>query len=339
MGLSSLPAPSEGVLCVLLVNTALSISIVKGIIRSILHIVGIHLSSSSSDSVENPSESFDFCLNTYDNYIEEFQSRTPAIRFDAVCSCKRPEHNCSVCLTQFEPESEINCLSCGHLFHKVCLEKWMNYWNVTCPLCRTPLLPEEEASCFWFSGHHIPHGNVFRFTLCAGNHSSRTKSPIMSVKKGLSTATFEGSCEVVWTVEADLTEGQLLCISGESVALGCWEPEMAILMSPIEHANIWRAEVKFTSTRQILEKVHEKTSSVVSTKDEIEPNHVVAISDAEEGLYSNTLLSEIDQPVEEPWFIHSPLFFFTYGDDMEADMSKIKDTVKDEITHCLIHYA
>ncbi|XVE78287.1 hypothetical protein DITRI_Ditri13aG0132600 [Diplodiscus trichospermus] len=154
MGLSSLPAPSEGVLCVLLVNTALSISMVKGLIRSILHIVGIHLPSPSSpsDSVEPTPESFDFRLNTSDSYIEEFRSRTPAIRFDAVYSCKRPEHECSVCLTQFEPESEINCLSCGHLFHKACLEKWLDYWNITCPLCRTPLLPEEEASCICCSG-------------------------------------------------------------------------------------------------------------------------------------------------------------------------------------------
>nr|DAD23709.1 TPA_asm: hypothetical protein HUJ06_025172 [Nelumbo nucifera] len=63
MGLSSLPAPSEGVLCVLLVNTALSISIFKGILRSILHIVGIRLSllSSPSDSFETaPPEPFEF---------------------------------------------------------------------------------------------------------------------------------------------------------------------------------------------------------------------------------------------------------------------------------------
>ncbi|OMO55110.1 Zinc finger, RING/FYVE/PHD-type [Corchorus capsularis] len=121
MGLSSLPAPSEGVLCVLLVNTALSISIVKGIFRSILQVVGIHISSppSSSDVVEDATESFDFRISSSDRYIEEFRSRTPAIRFDAICSCKRPEHDCSVCLTQFEPDSEINRLSCGHLFHKV----------------------------------------------------------------------------------------------------------------------------------------------------------------------------------------------------------------------------
>ncbi|BAT74754.1 probable E3 ubiquitin-protein ligase XERICO [Vigna umbellata] len=153
MGLSSLPAPSEGVLCVLLVNTVLSISIFKGIVRTILHIVGIHLSSSttspsSPDPYQAPPESFEFHLSPSESYIEEFRSRTPTLRFDSVCCCKRPEHDCSVCLTQFEPESEINRLSCGHLFHKACLEKWLDYWNITCPLCRTPLMPEDDTPCF-----------------------------------------------------------------------------------------------------------------------------------------------------------------------------------------------
>lgn len=156
MGLSSLPAPSEGVLCVLLVNTVLSISIFKGIVRTILHIVGIHLSSSSSsspspspDASQNPTESFEFHLSPSESYIEEFRSRTPTLRFDSVCCCELPEHECSVCLTQFEPESEINCLSCGHLFHKVCLEKWLDYWNITCPLCRTPLMPEDDNTSYF----------------------------------------------------------------------------------------------------------------------------------------------------------------------------------------------
>ncbi|XP_044494077.1 probable E3 ubiquitin-protein ligase XERICO [Mangifera indica] len=156
MGLSSLPAPSEGMLCVILVNTALSISIVKGIVRSILQVVGIHLSESSPSSTsfdlpQPTSESYDGRVSPPVNYVEEFRSQNPAIKFDTLCLCKHPEHECSVCLTQFEPESEINRLSCGHLFHKVCLEKWLDYWNVTCPLCRTPLIPEleEDASCFW----------------------------------------------------------------------------------------------------------------------------------------------------------------------------------------------
>lgn len=154
MGLSSLPSPSEGVLCALLVNTVLSISLFKGFFRIILHIVGIHLSSSSPtsspspDISQNPPESFEFHLSPSECYIEEFRSRTPALRYDSVCCSKHPEHGCTICLTQFEPESEINHLSCGHLFHKVCLEKWLDYWNITCPLCRAPLMPEDETLCF-----------------------------------------------------------------------------------------------------------------------------------------------------------------------------------------------
>ncbi|KAM7265762.1 hypothetical protein ACFE04_003445 [Oxalis oulophora] len=146
MGLSSLPTPSEGMLCIILVNTALSISIFKAIFRSILNILGIKLSS-LSDSSDTPTESFEFRMTPSGSCIEEFRSRTPTIRFDTVCcGDKRSELDCSVCLTQFEPESEINRLSCGHLFHKVCLEKWLNYWNITCPLCRTPFIPEEECT-------------------------------------------------------------------------------------------------------------------------------------------------------------------------------------------------
>lgn len=167
MGLSSLPAPSEGFLCVILVNTALSVSIIKGLVRSILRIVGIRVSSPSSSSspqseeyIEDPSETFELHLTSSGSYIEEIRSRIPAIRFDSVCSLKT-EHDCSVCLTQFEPESEVNHLTCGHVFHQDCLEKWLNYWNITCPLCRTPLMPVEETSCFWWE--HFTNMEVMDF--------------------------------------------------------------------------------------------------------------------------------------------------------------------------------
>ncbi|XP_050204415.1 probable E3 ubiquitin-protein ligase XERICO [Mercurialis annua] len=157
MGLSTLPAPSDGILCVLLVNTAVSISIFKGIVRAILHIVGIRLSffsssTPSSDYTEDLTDPIEYRFPQSETYINEFRSRTPTARFDSVSNCKQLEHHdCSVCLTQFEPESEINCLSCGHLFHKVCLEKWLDYWNVTCPLCRSPVMPSEDdmSSCYW----------------------------------------------------------------------------------------------------------------------------------------------------------------------------------------------
>ncbi|KAL5972417.1 hypothetical protein ACLOJK_041671 [Asimina triloba] len=146
MGLSSMPTPSEGVLSVLLVNTALSITIFKEIVRSILHVVGIRLPPSpSSDLIESPSQPpFDF-----HPFTDELRCRFPSIRFGSFFHCPS-EHDCSVCLTAFEPDSEINRLPCGHLFHKGCVEKWLEYWNTTCPLCRTPVVQEEDASCTWF---------------------------------------------------------------------------------------------------------------------------------------------------------------------------------------------
>ncbi|XP_020584294.1 probable E3 ubiquitin-protein ligase XERICO [Phalaenopsis equestris] len=79
MGLSSLPTPSESVLALLLVNTALTISILK-----------------------------------------------------------------EICLARFEPESVVNRLPCGHLFHQSCVERWIEYRNNTCPLCRSHLLPADN---------------------------------------------------------------------------------------------------------------------------------------------------------------------------------------------------
>ncbi|XP_010532947.1 PREDICTED: probable E3 ubiquitin-protein ligase XERICO [Tarenaya hassleriana] len=130
---------------IILANTALSISIFKGIARSILHVIGIRLSSSSSSSAspEDPR------LCHPGSLLEEFRNQTPTLRFISLCRCKKQpnlDHDCTVCLTKFEPESGINKLKCGHLFHKMCLEKWIDYWNITVPLSRTSLVPEEKVS-------------------------------------------------------------------------------------------------------------------------------------------------------------------------------------------------
>ncbi|KAK1267928.1 hypothetical protein QJS04_geneDACA006732 [Acorus gramineus] len=53
------------------------------------------------------------------------------------------------------------------------------------------------------------------------------------------------SCKLQWSIEADVDDGKILYLSGEPLALGCWEPESAIRMSPsTEHANLWKTEVQ-----------------------------------------------------------------------------------------------
>ncbi|OMO89661.1 Ribonuclease E/G [Corchorus olitorius] len=66
----------------------------------------------------------------------------------------------------------------------------------------------------------------------------------------------------------------------------------------------------------------------LTAKDGIQPSDVGGICDAVEGLYSSTLISERDQPIEEPWFFHTPLLF---PNDVEVDMSQNNGIVKDDI--------
>ncbi|VFQ90891.1 unnamed protein product [Cuscuta campestris] len=123
MGLSPYSSPADGgVLCVILFNTAMSISMIKEMVRSILSVIGIPIASPweeypAGDAIEecraSPSES----------YMEEFRSQTLTLRYDS-----------------FEPDAEINLLSCGHVFHLSCLEKWVKSWGVTCPLCRNSVM-------------------------------------------------------------------------------------------------------------------------------------------------------------------------------------------------------
>ncbi|PIA26417.1 hypothetical protein AQUCO_09300011v1 [Aquilegia coerulea] len=128
------PNESYSVLSIIVVNIAMAISIFKANVRWILHTVKIHLSSFESESMEYPPNTI----------MDEFQKQVPPIRFGSVFNCKNFKQECLVCLIRFKRNSVINHLHCGHVFHKVCLEKWLDYSNITCPLCRTSLMPQKQ---------------------------------------------------------------------------------------------------------------------------------------------------------------------------------------------------
>ncbi|WOL02456.1 RING-H2 finger protein ATL51-like [Canna indica] len=59
----------------------------------------------------------------------------------------RDEGECCVCLRGFgesseeEEEEEVSeVVTCGHFFHRDCLERWLSHLHSTCPLCRASLL-------------------------------------------------------------------------------------------------------------------------------------------------------------------------------------------------------
>ncbi|KAF3779246.1 E3 ubiquitin-protein ligase [Nymphaea thermarum] len=61
---------------------------------------------------------------------------------DKFAECQKEETTCAVCLCCIERRHEIRELyNCSHVFHKGCLDKWVDQGQYTCPLCRSPLMP------------------------------------------------------------------------------------------------------------------------------------------------------------------------------------------------------
>jgi Ring finger domain len=55
------------------------------------------------------------------------------------CHLHRTDNQCSVCFTNMAAHGT-RTLSCGHIFHSRCVERWKNTCTglPTCPMCRTP---------------------------------------------------------------------------------------------------------------------------------------------------------------------------------------------------------
>ncbi|GMJ10469.1 hypothetical protein HRI_004716100 [Hibiscus trionum] len=82
---------------------------------------------------------------------------------DSNCKQDSGDAECAICLCKIDEDDEIPELRCDHLFHKVCLDRWVGYRRSTCPICRTSLTPRQLVSgmevilfkycCFHDSGH------------------------------------------------------------------------------------------------------------------------------------------------------------------------------------------
>ncbi|KAJ0960698.1 hypothetical protein J5N97_014564 [Dioscorea zingiberensis] len=53
------------------------------------------------------------------------------------------EVDCVVCLCGIKEGEEIRELVCKHVFHRACLDRWLELWHARCPLCRSSLIPCE----------------------------------------------------------------------------------------------------------------------------------------------------------------------------------------------------
>jgi RING-H2 zinc finger protein RHA1 len=93
----------------------------------------------------------------------------PVVRFDELCPAAAALDSggdCAVCLCGIGGSDEVHRLTnCRHVFHRGCLDRWMDHDQRTCPLCRAPLIPDEmagvpDASDFDFSYFGTPLATV-----------------------------------------------------------------------------------------------------------------------------------------------------------------------------------
>ncbi|GLJ06711.1 hypothetical protein SUGI_0045880 [Cryptomeria japonica] len=69
---------------------------------------------------------------------ERIRARLPVVTLGALAE---KDIMCAVCLHDLNGEEEIRRLNnCRHIFHRGCLDKWLDYEHTTCPLCRSPFL-------------------------------------------------------------------------------------------------------------------------------------------------------------------------------------------------------
>ncbi|KAK6922297.1 hypothetical protein RJ641_012804 [Dillenia turbinata] len=108
MGLSNFPSPAEGVLPVLVMNTVLSVALLKNMIKSLLQVMGAIGDSSNSEEDPSSSEAVSSSSGARERRISITQFKSLCNNKSSICrksSCGSMEE-CVVCLCGFEADEE-----------------------------------------------------------------------------------------------------------------------------------------------------------------------------------------------------------------------------------------
>lgn len=151
MGLSNFPSAAEGMLPVLVMNTVMSVAILKNLVRSVLQLMGATVwISSNFEENPTPTRRSELCPPNSPSRSRSSLRGISITQFKYLCERDIKVSNfalgggrtttveeCCVCLCKFGEEEEVSELSCKHFFHRKCLDKWFDNHHSTCPLCRS----------------------------------------------------------------------------------------------------------------------------------------------------------------------------------------------------------
>lgn len=127
-------------------HPALALSYIKITMRWVFHFVGLYDSGEldSSSWQDFPDMNFSPVPSISADTIRKNLPVIPFGKFaETFCEAMGNDIVCAVCLNSFEEEEHIRELcNCHHVFHRNCLDKWLDHRQTTCPLCRSFLMPE-----------------------------------------------------------------------------------------------------------------------------------------------------------------------------------------------------
>lgn len=132
----------------LLLHLAFTLYYIKTLICCALHFVGLGESGEPDNSswqdfpdMNSPPVS---AVSADDKIRDSLPVVTIGTFADKFCTSMSDDLMCAVCLSSFEKEDEVRELcNCRHIFHRICLDKWLDQRQTTCPLCRSSLMPEK----------------------------------------------------------------------------------------------------------------------------------------------------------------------------------------------------
>ncbi|RDY07009.1 E3 ubiquitin-protein ligase RHA2A, partial [Mucuna pruriens] len=75
-------------------------------------------------------------------YLKFIEKKNPTICYSKR-RLKAKNAECRVCLSEFEEGEKVRKLKCQHTFHRDCLDKWLQQYWATCPLCRKQVVPHD----------------------------------------------------------------------------------------------------------------------------------------------------------------------------------------------------
>ncbi|EEF47066.1 protein binding protein, putative [Ricinus communis] len=76
--------------------------------------------------------------------------KLPVIAFSETDPRTAVHETCAICLSCIDKRQEIRLPgNCSHLFHRECMDEWVDHGHGTCPLCRLKLLPAQNGKDPW----------------------------------------------------------------------------------------------------------------------------------------------------------------------------------------------